>query len=70
MGQSERLYAGKHPAPRAVGGPWWESPWGVGAGRGIAPSPYKPDRGRKQSPDPSLAKSGWFSWEMLTEMLH
>ncbi|CVK31666.1 conserved protein of unknown function [Methanoculleus bourgensis] len=41
MGQSERLYAGKRPIPRASPGrgPWWASPWGWGQGRGLAPSP-------------------------------
>jgi hypothetical protein len=61
MRQSERLYAGKHPAPRAVD---------RGTGEGVSPSPHKPAGGHKQSHDPPLAKSGRFSWEMLDAMLH
>ncbi len=58
MGQSERLYAGKHLIPQALTpccGPWWESPWGRGQGGGVAPSPHKPDP--KSLP---VAKSGRF----------
>jgi len=49
-GQSERLYAGKHPAPRAVGGPWWESPWGVGAGEGDRSLPVQAGPGAQTEP--------------------
>ncbi|SAI87871.1 hypothetical protein MBBA_1006 [Methanoculleus bourgensis] len=40
-------------------GPWWESPRGWGQGRGLAPSPHKPESGSLP-----VAKPGRFSWDI------
>jgi len=53
-------------------GPWWASPWGVGAGEGASPLPRTEAMpGHKQGHDsPTRQNQGSFSWEMLAEMLH
>ena len=54
MGQSERLYAGKHPIPQALTpccGPWWTSPWGVGAGEEARPLPPYGSHARGTTPN-------------------